>query len=302
MGQQTVGGNSCWNSLLQRRAEQSRVNSSWGVSNVCGSLCTVSFFLSFFLLLFLSPTHFAFLSSCCFVFLFFLSWGAPASIVVGFCQSNEPSRPRRTRFQARRAALGDSNLPLSECKSMRKKSSQQQEEQQQQQQHNYPRERAESSRGESINKPKAKSCAINHRKTHECRVIMRSYFNCRIIIMLRTLWTLSQRVSRESWDTRVCKARPRSSPSLHPNPTQLARQTKQNTCRPPVSGHVCAWTGACTKKTTTTTSRKSSWQSDELAILYFMSIEGNLLHSLSSSWRCANLIFGIGFKATVIDI
>lgn len=32
---------------------------------------------------------------------------------------------------------------------MRKKSSQQQEEQQQQQQHNYPREQAESSRGEA---------------------------------------------------------------------------------------------------------------------------------------------------------
>lgn len=178
---------------------------------------------------------------------------------------------------------------------MRKKSSQQQEEQQQQQQqqeqqlHNYPREPAEPSRAESINKPKAKSCAINHRKTHECRVIMRSYFNCRIIIMLRTLWTqwtLSRRVSRESWDSRVCKARPRSSPRHeypNPNPTQPARQTKQNTCRPPVSGHVCAWTGACTKKnTTTTTSRKSSWQLDEVAILYTVSIKGHLLHKLKS--------------------
>lgn len=211
-------------------------------------------FLSFFLslLLFFSPTHFAFLSSCCFVIFLFLSWGAPASIVVGFCQSNEPSRPRRTRFQARRAALGDSNLPLSECKSMRKKSSQQQEEQQkqqqqeQQQQHNYPRERAEPRRAESINKPKAKSCAINHRKTHECRVIMRSYFNCRIIIMLRTLWTLSRRVSRESWDTRVCKARPRSAiesksapePKAESDPASEANQTKHLQT-------ACLWTCLC---------------------------------------------------------
>lgn len=30
--------------------------------------------------------------------------------------------------------------------------------------------------------------------------------------------------------------------------SEYTRQTKQNTCRPPVSGHVCAWTGACTKK------------------------------------------------------
>lgn len=74
VGQQTVGRNSCWNSSLQRsaeqnRAEKSRANSSWGVSNVLVRFALfLSFFLSLLLLLFLSPTHFAFLSSCCFVF------------------------------------------------------------------------------------------------------------------------------------------------------------------------------------------------------------------------------------------
>jgi len=50
------------------------------------------------------------------------------ALVFGFCQSNEPSQPKRTRLERQRAtettrrlALGDSNLPLSECKSMLKK-------------------------------------------------------------------------------------------------------------------------------------------------------------------------------------
>lgn len=69
VGQQTVGRTSCWNSSLQRSAEQKRANSSWGVSNVLVRFALfLSFFLSLLLLLFLSPTHFAFLSSFCFVF------------------------------------------------------------------------------------------------------------------------------------------------------------------------------------------------------------------------------------------
>lgn len=67
VGQQTVGRNSCRG--VQSRTEHKRANSSWGVSNVLVRFALfLSFFLSLLLLLFLSPTQFAFLSSCCFVF------------------------------------------------------------------------------------------------------------------------------------------------------------------------------------------------------------------------------------------
>lgn len=240
--------------------------------------CCLSFFLSI-IVLFLSPTQFAFCLVAVAVVVVVFQFEARSSTQtsLGFASQTSQAGPGERVFEARRdarrdarldaqteseteTALGDSNLPLSECKSMRRKSSQQQAGRRGRRRRRRANKNSNNTitpESESINKRKAKRCAINHRKTHECRVIMRSYFNCRIIIMLRTLSTPVDAVVR----LEVCKARhssrsrtPRPEirdrrPSPSPNPYPNTRgKTKQNTCRPPVSGHVCAWTGACTKK------------------------------------------------------
>lgn len=69
-------------------------------------------------------------------------------------------------------------------------------------------------------------------------------------------------------------------PEPESDPASEANQTKHLQT-------ACLWTCLCLdrcvhQKTTTTTSRKSSWQLDEVAILYTVSIKGNLLHKLKS--------------------